>query len=64
MTRHKQSINDEIYEYIIRLSEISLLPDPRGAGLHLAFQFSYVCSDRATLIPTHSLREKGKKGQR
>ena len=50
------------------------LPDPRGAGLHQAFQFSYVRSfvrsERASeqptfvsldqiLVPTHSLRDKG-----
>ena len=46
------------------------LPDPRGAGLHLAFQFSYVLtfggSEGVTfvsldqmLVPTHSLRDKG-----
>ena len=28
------------------------LPDPRGAGLHLSFQFSYVQSDRPTDRPT------------
>ena len=43
------------------LSPADFLPDPRGAGLHLAFQFSYV---RTELVPTHSLRDKGTKGQR
>ena len=52
------------------------MPDPRGAGLHLGFQFLYVQSDvhsfvhpyvcllRSKRVPTHSLRDKAKKGQR
>ena len=51
------------------------LPDPSGAGQHLAFQFSYVWSDGPTdkpafvsldqiLVPIHSLRDKRTKGQR
>ena len=55
------------------------MPDPRGAGLHLAFQFSYVRTDGRRdgrvegdsffsldqiLVPTHSLGDKRTKGQR
>ena len=46
---------------------VKLLPDPREAGLHLGFQFSYICmfvSLDQNLIPTHSKgqRDKGTKG--
>ena len=51
--------------------QIYFLPDPRGAGLHLAFQFSYLRTDQAKFVsfdliflPTQSLRDKGTEGQR
>ena len=31
---------------------LQFLPDPRGAGLHLGFQFSYVCSFVRTFVRT------------
>ena len=30
------------------LTILTFLPDPRGAGLHLAFQYSYVGTEQAT----------------
>ena len=55
------------------------LPDPRGAGLDLAFQFSYVWTDQLMdgwmdgvsfvsliqiLVPTDSLREYGQRDKK
>ena len=48
-----------------------LLPGRREASLHLGFQFSnvrldsrsVVCLLRSNLVSTHSLRDKGTKGQ-
>ena len=65
------SIKNSVLTFgLTRLSRI-FLPDPRGAGLHQAFQFSYFQTDLPTfvsldkiLVPTHSLTDKGTKGQR